>query len=108
MADARSDHQALRLPDGSVLIFGGECDPGTNQDAILDSVDRFDPADESFHAWPALLVPRDDSRIAMLLDGRILVTGGEDVKTHSIPDAELYPVPRAVRGPGSGIMRGGR
>jgi len=90
MSDRRADHQAVRLIDGSVLLFGGEDDPAGGPDVILSSVDRFDPATESFEPGAALLVPRDDHRVARLLDGRILVTGGEDATSTSIRDAEIY------------------
>jgi len=88
MSDHRADHVAMRLPDGSVLVLGGEDDPGGGTDVILDSTDRFDPATETFAPDAALLLPRDDHRVAHLLDGRILITGGEDATSTSIRDAE--------------------
>ena len=90
MADPRADHQSVLLRDGSVLLLGGEDDPAGGPDVILTSVDRFDPTTELFAPAPALVVPRDDHRVAPLLDGRILVTGGEDVTSTSIRDVELY------------------
>jgi hypothetical protein len=91
MGADRADHQVLRLPSGQVLVFGGEDDPGTGApDAILATVDLFDPATESFTAMPDLIVPRDDHRIVRLLDGRVLVTGGEDAASLSIRDVEAY------------------
>ena len=95
MANRRADHRALRLRDGGVLLLGGEDDPGGGPDVILDSVDRFDPGTETFDPGTALLVPRDDHRIARLLDGRILVTGGEDETSMSIPDTEFYLPPNS-------------
>ena len=90
MGDRRADHSAVRWRDGSVLLLGGEDDPGGGLDVILDSVDRFDPDTESFATSTALLVPRDDHRVARLRDGRILVTGGEDATSTSIRDTEIY------------------
>jgi hypothetical protein len=78
MNDRRADHQAVRLDDGTVLLLGGEDDPASGPDVILTGVDRFVPATESFAPKAALEVARDDHRVALLLDGRILVTGGED------------------------------
>ena len=88
MSDRRADHLAIRLSNGKVLVFGGEDDPAGGPDVILDSTDQFDPDTETFAADGALLVPRDDHRAARLLDGRILITGGEDATSTSIPDAE--------------------
>ena len=73
-----------------MLLLGGERDPGTDDDEILTAVETFDPAAESFAPFPPLAVPRDDHRAARLPSGRILVTGGEDAASLSIPDAELY------------------
>jgi hypothetical protein len=93
MSDRRADHQAVRWLDGSVLLLGGEDDPGGGPDVILDSVDRFDPTTETFVPGTALLVPRDDHRVARLLDGRILITGGEDATSTSIRDTEIHLPP---------------
>ena len=90
MADRRADHIALRLRNGSVLLIGGEADPASGPDVILTSVDRFDPATEAFTPASPLMVPRDDHRVARLLDGRLLVTGGEDASAISIRDVEVY------------------
>ena len=91
MGTRRADHQAVLTPDGSVLLLGGEDDPGSGLDVILTSVDRFDPVSESFTPVTPLLVPRDDHRVVRLLDGRLLVTGGEDATSTSIRDTEIYP-----------------
>jgi hypothetical protein len=89
--DRRADHQALRHPSGAVLIVGGEDDPGDGSgDVILDSVDLFDPATETFVPLPSLGTRRDDHRIVRLRDGRVLVTGGEDASSRAIRDAEVY------------------
>ena len=91
MTGDRADHRAIAEADGSVLLLGGEHDPASGPDVILTSVERFDPASESFAPAQALLVPRDDHRIARLIDGRLLVTGGENAASESIADAEIYP-----------------
>ncbi len=91
MGSRRADHQAVLTPNGSVLLLGGEDDLGGGLDVILTTVDRFDPDSESFTTMTALQIPRDDHRVARLLDGRLLVTGGEDGSSTSIRDAEIYP-----------------
>jgi hypothetical protein len=91
MSTSRADHIALRRPDGTVLLLGGELDPPAGPDVILTAVDRFDPATETFLALPDLQSGRDDHRAAVLTDGRILVTGGEDAAARAIAEVEVYP-----------------
>ncbi|MCU0725664.1 MAG: hypothetical protein MUE73_07735 [Planctomycetes bacterium] len=86
----RSDHVAILLPGGEVLLLGGERDPGNDDDEILRAVDLFRPGTETFGSLPPLAVGRDDHRVVRLRSGRVLVTGGEDAGSLSIPDAELY------------------
>ena len=92
MASRRADHQAVRLPSGQVLVLGGEDDPGDGSgDVILQTVDVFEPGSETFTALPPLAVGRDDHRAIRLLDGRVLVTGGENAtSTASIDACEAY------------------
>ena len=92
MSTRRSDHVAILTPDGTVLLLGGEYDPPSGPDIVLTAVDLFDPATETFRALPDLKSGRDDHRAAVLTDGRILVTGGEDESTNAIPDVEAYSV----------------
>ncbi len=92
MSTIRSDHVSLLLPDGKVLILGGELDRPPQPDVILKAVDLFDPATETFKTLPDLAVGRDDHRAVLLEDGRVLVTGGEDAKAKAIPDAEAVTV----------------
>jgi hypothetical protein len=86
----RSDHVAILLPGGEVLLLGGERDPGDDHDEILRAADLFRPGTETFGSLPPLAVGRDDHRVVRLRSGRILVTGGEDAGSLSIPEAELY------------------
>ena len=92
MASRRADHQAVLLPSGQVLLLGGEDDPGDGSgDVILQTVDVFEPVAETFTALGPLAVGRDDHRAIRLLDGRVLVTGGENTASSaSIDDVEAY------------------
>ena len=91
MSSRRADHQAVLLPSGQVLILGGEDDPANGSpDVILTTVDVFEPVSKTFTALPPLAVGRDDHRVTRLRDGRVLVTGGEDVDMASIASVEAY------------------
>ena len=83
MITPRTQHQAVRLPDGSVLIIGGiglVTDPTTMMQKIgtIKQMERFSPLDGTF--LPAGDLPDTAGRIGItatvLPDGRILMTGG--------------------------------
>lgn len=70
----RSQHQAVRLPDGSVLFIGGIDKDGSP----IDRLELFSPLDATFLDVGRL--PPTAGRIGMsataLPDGRVLITGG--------------------------------
>jgi hypothetical protein len=79
----RWDHQAVRLPDGSVLFIGGltvGMNPTTMQPEtqVVETLELFSPLDATFLAVGKL--PLTAGRIGMsatvLPDGRVLITGG--------------------------------
>jgi hypothetical protein len=79
MIDARVDHTATRLLDGTVLVAGGAngvSEPGA---------ELYDPATGTWAATGPM-IPRHDHSATLLLDGRVFVIGG------SAPQAvgELY------------------
>lgn len=73
MAQAREDHTATVLPDGRVLVVGGQ-DAGGRAVAVTEI---YDPAAGRFTPGPALLVPRFNHTATLLGDGSVLVVGGE-------------------------------
>ncbi len=113
---------AATLPDGDVLITGGNpapgtggCDPGANglPCAIAQAL-RYDSATGAIAATGPLGVPRYGHRSTTLADGRVLVTGGLAVGAtpttlRAVIDVELYEprgaaddplLPAIVRAPG--------
>ena len=89
MAEPRERHAAAMLPDGRVMVIGGQSifrDPdGTGRDyAQLGSTEIFDPATGTWTAGPPLRDPRDDHDALALPDGRILVGGG------SVSSVEIF------------------
>lgn len=84
---ARSMQTDALLPDGNVLIAGGAGD--TKATVPLASTELFDPATNSFSVSGSMTEPRMKlPDAALLLDGRILLVGGER-------SAEIYD-PRTV------------
>ena len=74
LAGARSNHAAILLADGRVLINGGK------NSVNLTSAEIFDPAgsggDGSFTATGSLTTSRREHAVTLLADGRALIVGG--------------------------------
>jgi hypothetical protein len=68
----RSRASATILPDGRVLIDGGE----DVNSASLASCEIYDPITGKFTLTAAMAVGRADAMVATLTDGRVLVAGG--------------------------------
>jgi hypothetical protein len=85
----RAGAVAASLPDGQVLIAGGEAGSG-----YLQSAELFNPATDTFSALPAsgsteLQVPRAGAVAAPLPDGQVLIAGGGDATDYQ-QNAELF------------------
>lgn len=77
---AREHHTATILPDGRVLIVGGETtDPSSGQQRILASAELYDPRTNSWSQIADLGRPRVGHTATVLPDGRVVVSGGETV-----------------------------
>ena len=81
---ARSEHAAVSLSDGRVLVFGGE---GT-ENILPEKIYVFDPEDETFEQFGSLSSGRVAFTAISLDDGDILVYGGLAGLTSS-PLAEI-------------------
>lgn len=89
----RAGHTATLLPNGKVLLVGGTPSwPPTA--AVATSAEFYDPATNTFSATGSMAFARRGGHAATLLsDGRVLVTGGDDVNVQSAPgrvEAEIY------------------
>jgi hypothetical protein len=83
----RFSHTSTRLPDGDVLVVGG--DPIEDQ-AAGRTAERYDPADGTWSLTAAMSGPRRDHDATALGDGRVLVSGGVDLAGEVIDVAEIY------------------
>jgi hypothetical protein len=98
MAQARQFATSSELPDGRVLVVGG-------QDAIsvLKSSEIYDPGTATWATGPTMATPRTQHAMARLSDGRVLVVGGHDGVT-ILKSAELFDVTSGKAWQGTGSM----
>jgi large repetitive protein len=91
LAGARGFHTATRLSDGRVLIAGGgEWDAYFLTASFLASAELYDPKTGSFSPTGSMTTTREGHTATLLLDGRVLITGGNDTSTDSLASAELF------------------
>ena len=88
MTTSRFAHTATLLPNGRILLTGGtNCfsDMADCHRLILSSAELFDPVSATFFITGSMVKKRSGHRATLLLDGRVLITGGSDDNS-----AELY------------------
>jgi len=89
MGNTTAPHEfstATILPDGTVLIAGGQL-PGGSGSA---GVDLYSPRNGMFSAAPNMLTPRHEHMATLLLDGTVLITGGFSSWPVPTASAEIY------------------
>ncbi|MFI8962633.1 Kelch repeat-containing protein [Streptomyces sp. NPDC053493] len=77
MTDARFGHPAVRLGDGRVLLAGGILAVGRGSYAALALCELYDPAADRWTPAAGLATARKSHQATLLLDGGVLVTGGD-------------------------------
>lgn len=85
LPEARGGHTSSLLPDGRVLVVGGQV--GSSYTA---STAIYRPATNTWTTGPAMSVPRVQHVAVPLRDGRVLVAGGQSVEGGSLASAEIY------------------
>ncbi|MET4579675.1 kelch repeat-containing protein [Ottowia thiooxydans] len=84
----RARHTATLLPNGQVLVVGGQ---GIAGQAALTSTELYDPATGTWTNAPSLpgsSFGKRDHTATLLRDGRVLVVGGES--NHETPTLDAY------------------
>jgi hypothetical protein len=87
LVSARDGHQTLLLPNGRVLIAGGNSA----------TAEVFDPQDYTPHTWsstppsaPSLATSRSANTATQIGDGRVLIAGGRDASGSLVTATELF------------------
>jgi N-acetylneuraminic acid mutarotase/pimeloyl-ACP methyl ester carboxylesterase len=83
MTSPRVYHSASLLPDGRVIICGGQ--DGSSPTALA-STDIYDPSTNAFTAGPPMSTGHDLHRSLALTDGHIIVISGETTNSVEIYD----------------------
>ena len=88
MVSRRRGHTATLLPDGKVLVAGGDdCCTGAMV-GTLASAELYDPVTGTWTATGSMTVGRGGHTATLLPDGKVLVAGGG--KPFPVASAELY------------------
>jgi hypothetical protein len=88
---ATMDHTATLLPDGRVLVAGGDGAGGGFEPTAVAAI--YDPATETFSVTGSMQMARYCHTATLLTDGRVLVAGGDswdNGPTEFLSSAELY------------------
>ena len=80
MSVARTGQTATLLPDGDVLIAGGNAN----------TADLYDPSTSTFTPTGSMSVARTNATATLLPRGNVLVAGGFDSRDRQLASAELY------------------
>lgn len=89
MSVPRVGNRATLLQDGRVLITGG--DNSRNTSDYLASSEVYDPSTGEFSSSGSMTMPRGGHTATLLLDGRVLVTGGmRSYQSQTTQSAEIF------------------
>jgi N-acetylneuraminic acid mutarotase len=93
-ATARRAHSVTRLPDGRVLVAGGETGPLRFPVNGLATAELYDPATGEWTPTGSMNTPRSGHSATLLPTGKVLVAGGTTGRSpqtsRSVSSAELY------------------
>jgi hypothetical protein len=86
----RDAHTATLLPNGKVLVAGGEEVTESGFLVVLSSVELYDPASALFAPTGSMATERELHTVTLMSNGKVLITGGEDAKGYAVTRAETY------------------
>ena len=89
MRTARDGPTATLLPDGRVLIAGGNATPGNGWKPIA-SAELYNPKTGKFTATGTMTTGRSGNTATLLPDGRVLIAGGFGSDGNVLASTELY------------------
>jgi len=95
----RYEHTATLLPNGLVLVTGGEMFEIGGNGNVLASAELYDPALGTWTATGSLNTARDNHTETLLPTGQVLVTGGHNFSDGDLASTELYEPPTAPSQP---------
>jgi hypothetical protein len=87
MSTPRMDHTATLLPNGKVLIAGGDLSNSIDSISVSASAELYDPATRAFTPTGSMTIPRSGHTAMLVADGKVLIVGGNSGKSAT---AELY------------------
>jgi hypothetical protein len=90
MSIGRTDCTATRLANGKVLIAGGFQLLPDFSGSVLDTAEIYDPVTGSFSLTGTMTSTREMHTATLLLDGRVLITGGVNNDEGVLDTAEFY------------------
>jgi WD40 repeat protein len=96
LSTARGRNTATLLPNGKVLVAGGDIDNGG---PVLASAELYDPTSRTWTPTGSLANARTYHSAALLPNGKVLIAGGYDGSNNILSSAELYvesPTPPAL------------
>ena len=96
---ARGFDTATRLADGRVLLVGGDSAEWNFDGPYIASAEVYDPMTGTFGPTGSMATGRNLHTATRLLDGRILIAGGDGRGTISLASAELYDPAAGSFGP---------
>jgi len=86
----RDAHTATLLPNGKVLVAGGENVNHGGFSVLLSSAELYDPATGRFSLTGSMVTGRELHSAALMSNGKVLIAGGEDAKGYALTRAEIY------------------
>ncbi|CAK0758371.1 putative High-affinity leucine-specific transport system, periplasmic binding protein LivK [Gammaproteobacteria bacterium] len=84
MSQARYSHTGTLLPNGKVLVAGGQ-----DNSNLFSSTEIYDPATDTWTTTGSMSWIRDDHTATLLHNGKVLVVGGSGLGSY-LSSAELY------------------